>query len=91
MNKRLYCVCTALALAAVPCFGAGQSWDGTWKINEAKSKLTGYSFTIEAKGDMMHMSSGSVSYDFACDGKAHPTVSGQTLTCTGSSAEAITM
>lgn len=86
MNKRVYGVCAALALAAAPCFGAGP-WDGTWKLNEAKSKLTGYSFTIEAKGNMMHMTSGSVSYDFACDGKPHPTTAGQTLTCMGSSAE----
>lgn len=86
MDKRLYGVCAALALVAAPCFGAGP-WDGTWKLNEAKSKMTGYTFTIEAKGNMMHISSGSASYDFACDGKAYPTVSGQTLTCTGSPAE----
>ena len=87
MNKRLYCVCAVVALAAAPCFGAGPSWDGTWKLNEAKSKATGYTFTIEAKGNMMHISFGSVSYDFACDGKAYPTTEGQTLTCTGSPAE----
>ena len=39
MKSRLYCMCAAMALA-VPCFAAGQSWDGTWKLNEAKSKLS---------------------------------------------------
>ena len=85
MKTRLYCVCAAMALA-VPCFAAGPSWDGTWKLNEAKSKLTGYSFTIEDKGNMMHMSDGAFAYDFACDGKDYPTVADRTMMCTGSPA-----
>jgi len=74
------------ALAAVPCFAAGPSWDGTWKLNVAKSKFTGDTFTVEAKGNMMHASDGVVSYDFACDGKAYAVIADRTLTCTGSPA-----
>jgi hypothetical protein len=90
MNKRLYCVCAlalALALAAVPCLAAGQSWDGTWKLNEAKSKFTGETMTLEDKGNgMIQVSGGSVTYDFACDGKAYPEIADRTMTCTGSDA-----
>lgn len=86
MNKRLWCAC-ALALAAVPCFAAGQSWDGTWKLNEAKSTFTGETYVIEDKGNgMMHITRGSFSYDFACDGKPYKVIANTTLTCTGSAA-----
>lgn len=86
MNKRLYCVCAVMALAAAPCFAAGSSWDGTWKMNVAKSKFTGDTFTIEAKGNMMRYSNGVIAYDFACDGKTYPVLADRTSTCTGSAA-----
>jgi hypothetical protein len=86
MNKRLYCVSAALALAATSCFAAGSSWDGTWKMNVAKSKLTGDTFTIEAKGNMMHYTNGVVAFDFACDGKTYAVIADRSWTCTGSPA-----
>src|SRR5215469_12223500 len=86
MKIRLYCACAALALAALPCLAAGSSWDGTWKMNVAKSKFTGDTFTITAKGNMMNLSNGTVAYDFACDGKAYPTIADRTVTCSGSPA-----
>ena len=84
MNKKLYFVCATLALAAAPCLAAGPSWNGTWKLNAAKSKMTGATFTIEAKGNILHYSRGTIAYDFACDGKAYPTIADRTITCTGS-------
>lgn len=86
MRTSSFCVCAALALAAAPCFAAGSSWDGTWKLNVAKSKFTGDTFTIEAKGNMLHASDGVVSYDFACDGKAYAVIADRTVTCSGSPA-----
>lgn len=86
MNKELFCVCAGLALAAAPCLAAGPSWDGTWKLNVAKSKMTGETFTIEAKGNMLHLTHGNLSYDFACDGKAYETVADRTIACAGSPA-----
>jgi hypothetical protein len=86
MKTSVWCLCaTALALSAIPCFAAGSSWDGTWKLNQAKSHLTGDTFTIEAKGHgMLHYSNGSaIAYDFACDGKAYPVIADRTVTCTG--------
>jgi len=86
MKMKLLCVCAGLALAAAPCLAAGPSWDGTWKLNVAKSKMTGDTFTIEAKGNMMHSSNGVLSFDFACDGKSYTTIANYTMTCTGSPA-----
>jgi hypothetical protein len=85
MNKTLWCACAALAMAAPCVVAAGQSWDGTWKIDMAKSKLSGTTFTYEDKGNgMMHYSDGSFEYDYACDGKPYTTIPGSTTTCTGS-------
>jgi hypothetical protein len=85
MKMTAWCAGVMLVTAAVPCFGAGQSWDGTWKLNEAKSKFTGETYVIEDKGNgMMHVSRGSVAYDFACDGKPYTVLADRTITCTGS-------
>ena len=76
----------ALAFAAAgTCFAADSPWNGTWKENPAKSKLTGHRLMVTEKpGGMMHFSNGgAISYDFACDDKAYPVFNGQTLTCTG--------
>jgi hypothetical protein len=81
MKKLLCCACAAvLSLAAVsPCFAAAADspWNGTWKENEAKSTLSGNTVTYMAKrGGQFHYSNGgSIEYDFACDGKAYPTIS----------------
>ena len=92
MKKLLCCACVAvLSLAAVsPCFAAAADspWNGTWKENEAKSKRSGDTVTYRAKGaGQFHYSNGgSIEYDFACDGKAYPTISDRTVTCTGTAA-----
>jgi hypothetical protein len=88
MKKLLCCACSAVLsiAAAVPSFAAGSPWDGTWKMNTQKSKLTGDTFTITMKPDgMMHYATGStVSYDFKCDGKPYPVLADRTVTCSGS-------
>src|ERR1039458_116212 len=92
MKKLLCCACAAvLSLAAVsPCFAAAADspWNGTWKENEAKSMRSGNTVTYTAKGaGQFHYSNGgSIEYDFACDGKAYPTISDRTVTCTGTAA-----
>ena len=82
MNKRLYCVC-ALALAAAPCVAAGPSWDGTWKLNPAKSKMTGSTVTISQNGNMYGVDTGSFKFSFACDGKDYHVLPDRTIACTG--------
>lgn len=86
MKNLLYYACAAFALAAIPSIAAASSWDGNWKLNAAKSKLTGDTYTIESKANgMMHYSNGStIAYDFACDGKPYHLIADRTVTCTGS-------
>ena len=83
MNKRLFCACAALVLA-VPSFAAGQSWNGTWKLNQAKSKMTGSTVTITQDGKMYTLDTGSFKFSYACDGKDYNVLPDRTLSCTGS-------
>ncbi len=83
MNKRLYFVCAALALAAAPCFAAGSKWDGTWKLDPAKSKMTGSTVTITQNGNMYTLDTGSFKFSFACDGKDYNFLPDRTVSCTG--------
>ena len=88
MNK-LFCSLSVVVFAtafASPCLAADSPWDGTWKLNEAKSKMTGNTFTYTAKpGGGYHYSNGSsYEYDFACDGKDYPTLANRSIACTAS-------
>ena len=84
MKNRLYCVCAVMALAAAPCLAAGSSWDGTWKLNEAKSKMTGSTTTITQNGKMYMADSGAFKFSFACDGKDYNILADATTSCAGS-------
>ncbi|MDP9039415.1 MAG: hypothetical protein M3O02_09100 [Acidobacteriota bacterium] len=90
MKKLLYSACTAALFlsSTATCLAADSPWNGTWKENLAKSKLTGDTFTITAKpGGAFHLDAGGqIQYDFACDGKSYPSVADRTLTCTGTPA-----
>ncbi|MGD0798814.1 MAG: hypothetical protein ABR910_13945 [Acidobacteriaceae bacterium] len=87
MKTFLSCACTAVLSMSVvfPCFAAGSPWDGTWKENVAKSKVTGdtMTFTMKAEGQFHYSNGGTIEYDFACDGKTYPTYSDHAMTCTG--------
>lgn len=83
--KTLMRCAAALSLAAgVPCFAASSPWDGTWKLNEAKSHMTGSTVTITQQGGMFLLDAGAVKYKFACDGKDYPIIADRSLSCTGS-------
>ena len=73
----LFALTLALAIPAL----AQSPWSGTWKLNQAKSKLTGDTYTVTSVGDKYHYDGGSLQYDFACDGKDYPTIGGETVSC----------
>jgi len=64
-------LCSLLALPAGAASAADSPWNGTWKLDEAKSQFTGGTMTFsKGAGDMLHFSDGSTTdYDFAIDGK----------------------
>lgn len=84
MKIKLYCVCAAVALAAVPCFASGPSWDGTWKLSPAKSHMTGSTVTITQNGNMYTLDTGTFKFNFGCDGKDYNILPDRTISCTGS-------
>ena len=85
MKRNLLLVVGVATLCAVPvCFAAGSPWDGTWKLNQAKSKLTGDVFTLTAlPNGGFHVSSPghSMDRDYTCDGKDYIVVGDTTGTC----------
>jgi hypothetical protein len=85
MKKVLCCaLAAAVSLAvAAPCFAAGSPWDGTWKLNQAKSKMTGSTFTITQDGGMYTVDTGAIQFKYACDGKDYPILADRTISCTG--------
>ena len=82
--RKSFVFATLLIAGSATAFAADAGWNGTWKFNPAKSKLTGDTFTITENGGKLHYSNGAQSYDFACDGKAYTTLANRKLTCTGS-------
>lgn len=61
--------------------GVESPWNGTWKLNQAKSHMTGDTYTLTKSGNRYHMNAGSFQYDYACDGKDYPTIAGETVSC----------
>lgn len=70
----------ALTLSAAAAL-AQSPWNGTWKLNQAKSHMTGDTYTVTKSGNKYHYNGGSLQYDFACDGKDYPTIGGETVSC----------
>jgi hypothetical protein len=84
MNRKLICGCAAtLMMATIPCFAAASKWDGTWKLNQAKSKMTGSTVTISQNGNMYNVDTGAFKFSFACDGKDYHFLPDRTFACTG--------
>lgn len=77
-------VALASLAMALPAFAAvTPKFDGTWKLNEAKSQMTGSTYTIAKEGDMYKVSTGAIQFKFALDGKDYPVIADATTACTG--------
>lgn len=66
---------------AVPSSSASSPWDGTWKLNQEKSQLTGTTLTLTKSGNVYHERSSQMERDYECDGKEHPDFGSATLIC----------
>jgi hypothetical protein len=73
--------CSLLALSAGAASAADSPWNGTWKLDEAKSHFTGQTMTFEkGAGDTLHFSDGSsVEFDVIVDGKEHKAYANRTM------------
>jgi len=84
-NLRLFYVGALLLAATVlPSSTVAESnaWDGTWKLNEAKSQLGGPTFTITVlpQGEFQIVTR-SLSYKLICDGQYRLVVGHRSLAC----------
>jgi hypothetical protein len=73
-----------LSAVSFPCLAASSPWDGTWKLNEAKSQMAGEIYTLTAlPNGGFHLSegNGSFAYDYTCDGKDYVVTDRRTGTC----------
>jgi hypothetical protein len=68
-----------VALSVTAAFAADPAYVGKWKVNPAKSAVTGDTVTImNAAGGMMQFNSQGFTYTFKTDGKEYPTPDGGT-------------
>lgn len=73
----------AVALAVAGCHGPSPDWNGTWKLDPAKSYVRPRIFTISTTPDgMYHSGSGTATSNFRCDGKGNPAANDLTAFCT---------
>lgn len=81
MLRAIHPIClAALTVGVIPAL-AQSPWNGTWKLNQAKSHLTGETFTLTKYGNKYHFNGGSFQFDYACDGKDYPIFGGETVSC----------
>jgi hypothetical protein len=73
-------LCSLLTLPAGAAVAADSPWNGTWKLDAAKSQFTGQTFTYsKGPGDLLHYEDGSTaSFDFGVDGKEYKTWANRT-------------
>jgi hypothetical protein len=77
------CVAALLATSTSPALANNASWNGTWKLDRAKSQMTGDTFTysMNATGTIRFSNGGPITYNFACDGKDYTSVDSYTIAC----------
>ena len=88
---------TALALAVVltvstPSTYATSPWDGTWKLDRSRSHLTGQTITLsKVKNGKWRYNDGTISYEFALDGKPVTTFADGTMAATADGDHALNL
>jgi hypothetical protein len=78
---------TCIALILIPtvsCRGASPDWNGTWKLDPAKSDIPGPTIVVSITPDGMWHNSGSsgTTANFRCDGKRYQATDILTVYCT---------
>ena len=79
--KMLFTLTLILAMAVTSSLSAADpSFSGTWKLNLAKSQLSGTMYTIDKKPfGLMHYSGGGFEADFDLTGKEYTMPSGVSI------------
>ena len=78
--------------ASTPYTRANSPWDGTWKLDRSKSHLTGQTITLsKSKNGMWRYNDGTISYEFALDGKPVHTFADGTMSATADGDHALNL
>ena len=83
LEMRVTCaIASMIILSALPGAAASPAWNGSWKVNVAKSTIPGPSFTLtNTASGRYHMENGTSGYTFGCDGKDYPTSAAHSISC----------
>jgi hypothetical protein len=86
-------VALAMVLAAsTPYTRADSPWNGTWKLDRAKSHLTGQTITLSRTDNgRWRYNDGTISYEFALDGKPVSTFGDGTMAATADGDHALNL
>ena len=78
-NRMIGCAVAVVMAVAASAAAQEPTFSGTWKLNMAKSQLTGQTVKFEKKPDgLIHFDSQGFAYDFDLEGKEHPMPDGST-------------
>ena len=82
MKRNSLLLATLAACVTPMCLAANNPWNGTWKLNEAKSKRTGSVDTITQSTDGKYtVATSGITLSFGCDGAEYPMPGGRMMTC----------
>ena len=82
MNKKVLLFAGLAATCTTACHASDSLWNGTWKLNDAKSKRTGSVDTISQSADGKYtVATSGLTLSFACDGADYPMPGGRTMSC----------
>ena len=83
-TSKLYWLNILLLASTLTASGRAEpnAWDGTWKLNVAKSHLSGPTFVIKSLGkNEFQILTSSLTYKLLCDGQYRPVVGNRTVAC----------
>jgi hypothetical protein len=80
-NARFGWVVLCVSVTMSGCRAPSPDWNGTWKLNPAKSSYKGQVLTISISAEGEYRFDESTSHTLLCDGKARPIGNNRTLVC----------
>src|SRR5947208_54233 len=83
---------TIVLAASTPYSRTDSPWDGTWKLDRSKSHLTGQTITLsKSNNGMWRYNDGTISFEFALDGKPVHTFADGTMAATADGDHALNL
>ena len=81
MKRKKLLLSAFIGCTTTVCFAAVNPWNGTWKLNDARSKRTGSVDTITQSDGKYTVATSGITLSFRCDGAEYPMPGGRMMTC----------